>query len=148
MKTTAIYKNRILDKARLEFDYNLEEFGSKTTRFFLKNGKLFAIGYERIVFGDHGPYIEFTKNNIQVSLSGKYNEIDEISLPKNPTFYYYWMSCKEDADIKVYLQLKPVIDLPNAPKRSDGRPSQFNREEGYADYKRGFYYVDPYSLTV
>jgi hypothetical protein len=51
-------------------------------------------------------------------------------------------------DLKVYLQLKSVKNLPNAPKRKDGRPSCFNRVEGYADYKRGFYYVDPYDLII
>lgn len=39
-------------------------------------------------------------------------------------------------------------NLPNAPKRSDGKRSSFNRTEGYADYKRGYFYVDPYLLRI
>jgi len=143
-KTTAIYQNRILDKQRLEIDTNLEEFGSNKRRFVLPSGNLFAIGYERIVYGDHGPYIEFTKKQIVSKLSGKYNEVDEFNLPNNPKFYYFWMFPVTDPGVKVYLQLKSVSNLPNAPKRSDGRPHKFNRKEGYADYRRGFYYVDPY----
>ena len=30
----------------------------------------------------------------------------------------------------------------------DGRKSNFNRVEGYADYRRGYFYVDPYDLEV
>ena len=51
-------------------------------------------------------------------------------------------------EIKVYLQIKPVTDMPNAPKRDDGKPSCFNRAEGYADYKRKKFYVDPYAMKV
>jgi hypothetical protein len=148
MKSTAIYYNRVLDKKRLEFDLSLEEFGTTETQFFLPNEKLFTVGYERIVYGDHGPYIEFKKENIVEKLIGKYNEVDEFNLPNNPKFYYFWMYPKSYFDLKVYLQLKSVKNLPNAPKRKDGRPSCFNRVEGYADYKRGFYYVDPYDLII
>jgi len=146
-KSTAIYKNRILDKQRLEFDTSLQEFGSSKTHFLLPSGNLFAVGYERVVYGDHGPYIEFTKKQILSKLKGKYNEVDEFNLPKIPKFYYFWMFPITDPTVKVYLQLKTVSDLPNAPKRSDGRPYNFDRKEGYADYKIGFYYVDPYSFN-
>ncbi len=76
MQTTAIYPNRINDKNRVEIDLNLEEFGDDKTKFILPNNDLFAIGYNRIVYGDHGPYVEFLMDNIHIDLVGKYNKID------------------------------------------------------------------------
>jgi hypothetical protein len=105
-------------------------------------------GYERIVYGDHGPYIEFTLQNFRCKVKSKFgNHIDFHNLPgEDFQYYYYWLQPINCPDIKVYLQIKTVHNLPNAPKREDGKPSCFNRVEGYADYKRGYFYVDPYSL--
>jgi len=147
--TTAIYPNRIEDKAELEAILSLSEEGNLYTQFYLADGTLFAIGYTRIVYGDHGPYIEFTRDQIAATLSPKFNNsIDLDNLPINPKYYYYWLYPDGNPDIKVYLQLKPVTNLPNAPRRLDGKPSAFNRKEGYADYKRGYIYVDPYVLIA
>lgn len=147
MNTTAIYENRVNDKLRLEIDLGLEEFGDDAVKFFLPDKTIFAIGYVRIVYGDHGPYIEFTKNQIKAKLFSKYNNNVDI-IPQNPRYYYYWLYPENNNDVKVYLQLKTVHDLPNAPKRRDGRKSNFDRIEGYADYKVGYYYVDPYELKL
>lgn len=145
--STAIYQNRINDKNRVEIDLNLNEFGNSTTIFMLKNNIKFAIGYNRIVYGDHGPYIEFEKNHICCKLFSKFNNvIDFENIPQNPKFYYYWLYPESNSDVKVYFQLKTVFDLKNAPKRSDNRKSDYNREEGYADYKIGKFYVDPYQF--
>ena len=57
--TTAIYPNRIADKEKLECKYMIGEFGNSTTKFYTSTGCLFATGYNRIVYGDHGPYVEF-----------------------------------------------------------------------------------------
>jgi len=124
----------------------LQEDGSTDIEFYLKSGILFAKGYIRIVYGDHGPYIEFAKENIKIELVSKFNNVIDYDELPDDKFYYYWLKPK-DNDLKVYLQLKPVTDLPNAPKRADGKKSDYNRQEGYADYKRGFFYVSPYDLT-
>lgn len=145
-QSTAIYPNRIRDKEILEMARGLSEEGNDQEQFRLPDGRLFAQGYVRIVYGDHGPYIEFTKNQIKLDLISHFgNNIDFNNLPKNPTFYYYWLH-PESSKVKIYLQLKPVIDKKNAPHRADGKPSCFNRKEGYADYRKGYYYVNPYDL--
>lgn len=150
MKTTAIYPNRIEDKELL--DPALPEFGNETTKFFMMledglHSELFAQGYERVVYGDHGPYIEFDHKHIKQELVSKFhNKIDINNLPTDSKIYYYWLHPVNHPELKVYLQIKPVSNLPNAPNRSDGKRSKFNRVEGYADYRRGFYYVDPKDL--
>lgn len=148
--TTAIYPNRVEDKEELESILDIPEEGDSTTNFYLPNGNLFATGYVRIVYGDHGPYLEFSKENIKIALTSRFgNKIDYDNLPGDDfKYYYFWLQPDGNPDIKVYLQIKPVINLPNAPRRADGKPSAFNRKEGYADYKRGFIYVDPYMLAT
>mgnify|MGYP001560262661 CR=1 FL=1 len=146
--TTAIYPNRLSDKKRLEAQMGLEEQGSEDIVFYYNQIEI-CRGYTRIVYGDHGPYIEFDRNHIRCFLVNKWGK-PELHLPDEDkaTFYYYWLTPKGQPDLKVYLQIKPVTDLPNAPRRADGFKSNFNRSEGYADYKRGFYYIDPYQLDA
>ena len=145
-ETTAIYPNRIEDKAKLESILGLAEFGNQTTKFYVLDD-LFAVGYQRIVYGDHGPYVEFSQENIKCRLKAVYGE-EELPPEKGAKYYYIWMFPTFDYNLKVYWQIKPVTKLKNAPTRADGKRSCFNREEGYADYRRGFYYVNPYDLDV
>lgn len=149
-KSTAIYDNRVEDKDELERKLSLSEEGNEEIPFYLPNGKLFATGYTRVVYGDHGPYLEFDRKHILSKLYSRFgNTVDFDNLPdENYKYYYYWLYPYGSVDTKIYLQIKPVTNLPNAPKRADGKPSSFNRVEGYADYKRGLYYVDPYSLKT
>lgn len=146
--TTAIYPNRLEDKEILERFMDLPESGSDSIELSIPSGPTFSKGYQRIVYGDHGPYIEFTRENIVLQLLTKTNK-PATFLPSADkcVFYYIWMYPEGYKRIKVYWQIKPVTDKPNAPLREDGKPSCFGRLEGYADYKRGFYYVDPYQLT-
>jgi len=148
-KTTAIYENRLQDKEELETRLLLSEEGNKTTEFSYNSILLFK-GYERIVYGDHGPYIEFSLQNIRCKLRSKFNNyVDFNNLPGDDfKYYYYWLQPVQFPEIKIYLQIKTVHNLPNAPKREDGKRSCFNRQEGYADYKRGYFYVNPYSLEI
>lgn len=145
--STAIYQNRIEDKIELENKLSLSEEGNDT-KFYLPDGTIFAIGYNRIVYGDHGPYLEFARQHILCKMYSKYgNLVDYNNLPDlNYKYFYFWLYPEENENIKIYLQIKPVTNLSNAPKREDKKPSAFNRMEGYADYKRGMFYVDPYSL--
>jgi len=170
-QTTAIYPNRLIDKRDLEWRFKaLQEEGNTNTEFFVKDVlEPICRGYNRVVYGDHGPYIEMEKENILFPLKGKFNDElpEKLPLESEAKFYYYWcypriikrvppvkignFTKKEvlfDAPlpVKVYWQIKPVTDLPNAPKREDGKPSRFKRIEGYADYKRGMYYINPYDF--
>jgi len=133
MNSTAIYPNRIKDKRRVEKIYGLDEFGNSLIEFKTKS-LLLAKGYRRIVYGDHGPYIEFFRNQIIFE-----NWIQVR--PSEPPFYYGILYPKDSSQIKLYDQVRDVKHLPNPPK---GKYSyKGNRKEGYADYKPGFLYVSP-----
>jgi hypothetical protein len=154
-ETTAIYSNRIHDKEVLERFMNLPEEGSEDIELWVPSGPLFSRGYERIVYGDHGPYIEYNRDQILLELfSRKGLREGKRYVPELPDeekcHLYYISLAPVDGDrvlrLKVYWQIRPVSDKPNAPRREDEQPSCFNRAEGYADYKRGMYYISPYAL--
>lgn len=149
-QSTAIYENRLADKLELESELKLFEQGDSETEFYIPNGELLFKGYERVVYGDHGPYIEFSLPQLKAQLFSKFgNKIDTDNLPgEDYKYYYFWLLPKFHSEIKIYLQIKTVHNLPNAPRRNDGKPSAFNRLEGYADYKRGYFYVDPFSVQI
>ena len=149
MDSTAIYPNRIEDKEVLESLLNLNEEGDDTTVFRLNGcSDVFAIGYSRIVYGDHGPYVEFSKSHIKKELYSIYGKRYDLSqVPPNSKYYYYWLKIRE-SKVKVYYQLKTVANLQNAPRRADGKPHRFFRKEGYADYKIDMLYVNPYDMNA
>ena len=93
----------------------------------LLDGTTFAVGYRRIVYGDHGPYVEFEASDIRLPL---YNRFPGF---QKPDIYYIWQYPMDHRDVKVYYQLRDVRDIPNAPRREDGKRSNYNRSEGYAD---------------
>ncbi len=78
---------------------------------------LISRGYERIVLGDYGPYIEMTKDqvvleNIEQRWPGK----------AKSGIKYIWMETLDKERTKVYLQCNTVP---------------------YANYRIGYFYVDP-----
>lgn len=87
---------------------------------YFKDGTLFANGYERVVHGGRGKYVELTKEQIEVSMVSKFNASipDEIT---NEPFYYYWLLPIGRQD-KIYWQCNTVQ---------------------YADYKVNYYYICP-----
>lgn len=87
---------------------------------YFKDGTLFANGYERVVHGGRGDYVELKKEQIQVQLESQFNQRVPNYL-SNEQFYYYWMK-PIGREEKVYWQCNPVL---------------------YADYKRNFYYISP-----
>ena len=126
---------------------HLPEEGSKDIELWIPSGPLLSKGYERIVYGDHGPYIEYNRHHILLDLISRSGiDIKFLPNPDKCKYYYFWMHPVGHRNLKVYYQIKPVSDKPNAPLREDGKPSCFGRAEGYADYRRGMYYVNPYSL--
>ena len=137
-ETTAIYPNRRRDKTRVEHELHLTEKGNETTRFQTPLGTLLAVGYVRIVYGDHGPYIEFRKDQIRAELEPKF----KTPLPSH--CYYEWLIPTDGSEVKVYDQKKDVKNLKNAPAGG----YKGNRTEGYADYKVGMIYISPWETTI
>lgn len=97
-------------------------------KVYLNNGTLFANGFERVVHGGRGDYVEFTGEQIVPKLFQKFTfeEFDEKTCSKNVDFYYYYLYPEHNGHVKVYYQLKTVK---------------------YADYKIGYYYVSPSLLS-
>lgn len=98
--------------------------GGPKKRFFTKAGTHIATGYERVVIGNRGPYVEFTADQLwrmrmRVPAKEFYRFFD-------PLAYYAEFRTSDDADVKVYMQRK-LVD--------------------YADYKVGFWYVSPFDLV-
>ena len=108
----------------------LPEHGSPAQRFDLLTGSPFAVGYERVVIGERGAYVEFTREQIVAPLvyrfgSAPHSALDVLPVAGSCDHYYVWLEPVPDRRVKVYWQVKPVA---------------------YADYKRGFYYVAPTML--
>lgn len=140
MNSTAIYPNRQADKQRVEQLTNIPEFPDHQKRVFSYKGKEVATGYRRIVYGDHGPYLEFNPEHITCELVNKFGGMQRLGC------FYIWKHPKGSPGLKVYLQMKSVSRLPNAPTRYDGLPSKFNRSEGYADYVPGLIYISVWDV--
>lgn len=91
------------------------------------NGTLFANGYERIVIGDYGAFIEISedqiiKGSLKVAEGQEYRFEDQYKNCK-----YYWLTVSDGSNIKIYLQRNTV---------------------NYADYRVGFYYVSVYEVET
>jgi len=119
----------------------LPEFGDGATEFYaLASGLPVALGYDRVVYGDHGPYIELSSHQICWSSFPTF-----IERPQSCFFDEYWTA---DGLIMLYSQRRDVANKPNPPK---GPLSvQNNRPEGYANYLIGKFYLscDPESIHV
>lgn len=83
-----------------------------------KRSKLIiAQGFDRLVVGDYGAYLEISKDDIwHVNITPRWP-----GTPSRPV-KYIWMVTKDNTNTKVYFQQATV---------------------NYADYKVGYYYVAP-----
>jgi hypothetical protein len=92
-----------------------------------KNGTIISKGFNRIVIGDYGAFIEFDDNqaikeNICVQPGQEYRINNE---KYNKTVKYFWLTANDLSGIKIYQQQKTV---------------------SYADYKPNMYYVTPFDV--
>jgi len=78
--------------------------------------------YQRVVIGQRGPYIEFTKN--QIIDSTMYIPKGQLYRLSDPKVYYIEFRTIE-GDVKVYYQMRSVA---------------------YADYLINHFYISPYDL--
>jgi len=134
MSSTASHlPNRERDKLRVETTLGLPEFGDATTEFYAAGSGLLpvALGYDRIVYGDHGPYVEFSEHQICWSTFPVF-----IEKPVTCFFDECWTA---DMVTMLYAQKRHVTNKPNPP--SGEWAVQNNRPEGYANYLVGRYYL-------
>jgi hypothetical protein len=88
---------------------------------YFKDNVLFATGYERVVHGGRGDYVELTKEQIVVKLKHIFNDVLPDEITGKESFYYYWLQPLGRRE-KIYWQCRTV---------------------NYADYKIGYYYISP-----
>lgn len=97
-------RQEYLDALPQEFDVH----GNKNCNIYSKNGTLVATGYNRVVIGDYGAFVEFDKTqvvsqNIKVKAGQEYRYNDE-QYSKNVK--YFWLTAKDNSDCKIYFQKK------------------------------------------
>ncbi len=109
---------RNIYKKYLDKYYKFQNISENNLLIF--NKEVFVIGYNRIVIGDHGPYIEFDKNHLKIK------ERQEFRL-NNKSVKYIWYTLENNSNIKIYYQINKVK---------------------YADYKINKYYVSPFDIDI
>lgn len=95
--------------------------GMDDIRLYTKTGMKVSNGYERVVIGKRGPYVEFTSRQLLTTFFDLRN-FDKL---KNDKAFYVEYRSIDTASVKLYFQLRKV---------------------DYADYKVGFYYISPFDL--
>jgi len=90
---------------------------------YTKDSTLIAKKYQRIVIGQRGPYVEFSKDDIN---------LNQLYIPKNqlyrlsdPKIYYVEFRTNDKSNVKVYYQMRSVA---------------------YADYRIEYFYISPDDL--
>jgi len=158
--------NRLKDLWRVERTLNdLNEVGDDTTVFrelILPNVSaesrppnnkpvVFAVGYERVVYGDHGPYIEFHESQIRWKAwphyfdKKKYNSyFDEYYTRSSHSIWdakwRMWDPNASKGVLMLYAQNRSVSDRAWAPGAASYGP-HCGRATGYADYRPGYFYL-------
>ena len=85
-------------------------------------------GYDRIVIGDYGAFIEFSEEHIASDFTikaGQEYRVNDEKYKKN--IKYIWLTIGDGSNIKIYLQKRKV---------------------SYADYKPKKYYVSVHEVLV
>ena len=82
-------------------------------------------GYNRIVIGGRGPYVEFTEE--QICFKAFHIPKDQLYRLTDKRVYYVEMRSIDFSNTKLYYQLQTVA---------------------YADYKIGMLYISPYDLFL
>lgn len=138
--------NKILDKIKINIEYGQYIPLSKTESEIIKeyylqqlnipienniiniysNNILIAIGYERVVIGDYGAYIEISPEQI-IRENIKIKAGQEFRLDSEYKVKYLWYEPIDKSDVKIYYQKRKVK---------------------YADYKRGYFYISPNEVRM
>lgn len=110
-----------------ELPSNFKLEGNNECEIFSYGIKL-SEGYDRIVIGDYGAYLEiaperFFIENIEVTPGEEYR----LKGQYRNTIKYLWYCPKGHPEIKIYAQLHRVK---------------------YADYKPGYFYISPFEVSV
>lgn len=113
------YLSQLSPEFCLDGDFNCELYDLK--------GNKISNGYNRIVIGDYGAFIEIDvdhmlTNNLKVAPGQEYRFTERYKNVK-----YHWYCLKNDEDIKIYYQRHTV---------------------NYADYKVDMFYIAPDEVNL
>ena len=103
----------------------ISDVGDDTTLFLTKTGYRLAQGYNRVVFGGRGAYVEFQPKHVfHINIHIPENQLFRLS---DPRIYYIEFRSGDESNVKVYYQMRTVA---------------------YADYKIGMFYICPTQLKL
>ena len=105
----------------------LNELGATDTLYTSNRTKI-CNGYDRIVVGDYGAFIEFSEEHIASSFvikRGQEYRVNDERYKNNVK--YIWLTINDDSNIKIYFQKKKV---------------------SYADYKPKKYYISVHEAFI
>lgn len=107
----------------MNYILNADKEGIDNVELFTKDKTPVSNGYNRIVIGNRGPYVEFTED--QLILKSFHIPKDQLYRLSDKRVYYTELRSIDESNVKLYFQLQTVA---------------------YADYKIGFFYISPYDL--
>jgi len=107
----------------MNYILNADKNGNAEIELFSKSGTLLSRGYNRIVIGGRGPYVEFTDD--QINFKSFHIPKDQVYRLTDRRVYYVELRSSDENNVKLYYQLQTVA---------------------YADYKIGMFYISPYDL--
>jgi hypothetical protein len=115
---------------RAKFQKTLPEWcnvSGDTISLETADGTVITNGYNRIVIGDYGAFVEFSR--VQACMRRLEIKEGQVYRVENPRYAehvkYLWLTPDDGSDVKVYDQKRPVE---------------------YADYKPGMLYVSVYEV--
>ncbi len=119
------------EKYRSLFKENIPQFldiSGSTNTLYTFNGTKICNGYDRIVIGDYGAFIEFSQEHVAskfiIQRGQEYRVYDE---KYRNNVKYIWLTIDDGSGIKVYLQKRKVL---------------------YADYKPKKYYISVHEVKI
>ena len=117
------------EKYRAYFRENIPEWLAETgsnAPLYTSKGSLITNGYERIVVGDYGAFVEFDGEPLVFVIApGQEYRVLDARYSKNVK--YVWLTINDGSNVKIYHQKKGVA---------------------YADYRKGKYYVSVHEVFM
>ena len=104
----------------------LDVQGSPYTQLYTSCNTLICNGYDRVVVGDYGAFLELSEEQICANLiikKGQEYRVNDEKYKNNVK--YVWLTVDDGSDVKIYLQKKGVA---------------------YADYQPGKYYISVHEV--
>jgi hypothetical protein len=129
--------NRKRDRDLVERLWGFKEQGNRYTTYCNERSLILGNGYLRVLYGDHGPYLEVLARYLNRSAWGPRQH-------RGASAYYDECFDVDGTGVKLYIQRRDVSGLPNPPQGD--RSCNNNRPEGYADYRVGRGYISVLQL--